>query len=395
MTAMQPPGKPVYRVLLVDDETDIRDVLSMSISDMGFEVICAEDGREGLKQFESAAPHIVLTDIKMPVMDGIELLKRIKQKNPETEVVMITGHGDMDLAIESLKHEATDFITKPINVDALEIALTRTRDKIIMRRKLADYTRSLESLIREKTDLQDRLASLGLLISSVSHGVKGLLTGLDGGMYMMDSGFAKEDSGKVAEGWTVVKLMVDRIRKMIMDILYFAKDRPLQWETVPVKAVADDVMAAMAAKADSGGIELVYEIDPDPGTLEMDSAAVLAAIINVLDNAVDACVRDENQAEHRIVFSVQTQASWVLFSIEDNGIGMDRQTRDQLFTLFFSSKGTRGTGLGLFITNNIIGQHGGDIQVASTPGHGSRFVIRLPRTLPAAIKGPVDSEPVP
>lgn len=392
---MQPPGKPVYRVLLVDDETDIRDVLSMSISDMGFEVICAEDGREGLKQFESAAPHIVLTDIKMPVMDGIELLKRIKQKNPETEVVMITGHGDMDLAIESLKHEATDFITKPINVDALEIALTRTRDKIIMRRKLADYTRSLESLIREKTDLQDRLASLGLLISSVSHGVKGLLTGLDGGMYMMDSGFAKEDSGKVAEGWTVVKLMVDRIRKMIMDILYFAKDRPLQWETVPVKAVADDVMAAMAAKADSGGIELVYEIDPDPGTLEMDSAAVLAAIINVLDNAVDACVRDENQAEHRIVFSVQTQASWVLFSIEDNGIGMDRQTRDQLFTLFFSSKGTRGTGLGLFITNNIIGQHGGDIQVASTPGHGSRFVIRLPRTLPAAIKGPVDSEPVP
>ncbi|MBI9086277.1 MAG: response regulator [Desulfobacterales bacterium] len=392
---MQPIDNANYRVLLVDDEADIRDVLSMSISDMGFEVICAENGLEGLEKFQSAAPHIVLTDIKMPVMDGIELLKRIKQKNPETEVVMITGHGDMELAIESLKHEATDFITKPINVDALEIALTRTRDKIVMRRKLADYTRSLESLIREKTDLQDRLASLGLMISTVSHGIKGLLTGLDGGMYMMNSGFSKEDPGNVAEGWIVVKMMVDRIRKMIMDILYYAKDRPLEWETVPVKAFADDVIKAMAAKADAGGIEIVHEIDPDPGTLEMDSAAVLAAIINVLDNAVDACVRDENKAHHRIIFSVRADASWVLFSIEDNGIGMDRQTRDQLFTLFFSSKGIRGTGLGLFITNNIIGQHGGDIQVSSTPGRGSRFVIRLPRNLPSAIKGAVDSEPEP
>ena len=98
-----------FRVLLVDDEADIRDVLSMPIADMGFAVTCAENGLEGYERFMKEAPHIVLTDIKMPVMDGIELLKRIKQENPETEVVMITGHGDMDLAIESLKNEATDF----------------------------------------------------------------------------------------------------------------------------------------------------------------------------------------------------------------------------------------------------------------------------------------------
>ena len=86
----------------------------------------------------------MVTDIKMPGGDGIELLRKIKHENPETEVIMITGHGDMALAIESLKHEATDFIIKPINVNSLEIALKRACDRIITRQKLKEYTENLE-----------------------------------------------------------------------------------------------------------------------------------------------------------------------------------------------------------------------------------------------------------
>ena len=84
-------------------------------------------------------------------MDGIELLRRIKQINQDTEVIMVTGHGDMDLAIKSLKYEATDFITKPIKDEALEIALKRARERISMRRQLRDYTEHLEDLVREKS----------------------------------------------------------------------------------------------------------------------------------------------------------------------------------------------------------------------------------------------------
>ena len=112
-------------ILLVDDEPDIRDVLSLSLSDMGYQVYEAENGDEALGIFRDVQPPIVLTDIKMPGMDGIELLQKVKHENPETEVIMITGHGDMDLAIRSLKYEATDFITKPINVDALEISTAK------------------------------------------------------------------------------------------------------------------------------------------------------------------------------------------------------------------------------------------------------------------------------
>ena len=187
-------------ILLVDDEADIRDVLEIALSDSGYNVRTAENGNEALRLFRELNPPVVLTDIKMPGMDGIELLRKIKFENPETEVIMITGHGDMDLAIESLKNEATDFITKPINVDALEISLKRAHDKILMRQQLRDYTENLEQLIREKTELQDHLSSLGLMISSISHSIKGLLTGLDGGLYLLESGFTKKNRIKFKRG---------------------------------------------------------------------------------------------------------------------------------------------------------------------------------------------------
>ncbi|MBW1753809.1 MAG: response regulator [Deltaproteobacteria bacterium] len=129
-------------ILLVDDEKDIREVLSISLADIGYEVYTAENGEKALRVFQKFKPAIVLIDIKIPGMDGIELLRKIKHINPDTEVIMITGHGEMDLAIKSLKHEATDFLTKPINDDTLQIALERAYARISMRKELMDSNKS-------------------------------------------------------------------------------------------------------------------------------------------------------------------------------------------------------------------------------------------------------------
>ena len=375
-------------VLLVDDEEDIRDVLAIALSDCGYDVCTAENGNEALLRFKELKPPVVLTDIKMPSMDGIELLRKIKLENPETEVIMITGHGDMDLAIESLKNEATDFITKPINVDALEISLKRAQDKILMRKQLREYTENLERLIREKTDLQDHLSSLGLMISSISHGIKGLLTGLDGGMYLLDSGFARQKQEQIKEGIEVVKIMAERIRKMVMDILFYAKERNLSWERVNVLSFAKEVTLTVAPKIKKQGVELVCEFDPSLDEFEIDPGSVHAALINILDNAVDACVNDPSEKEHQIHFTVKADIDDIVFVISDNGIGMDAETREKIFTLFFSSKGKKGTGLGLFISDRIIKQHGGTIAVSSAPGKGSRFSIKIPKIGSNAIKHP-------
>jgi len=368
-------------VLLVDDEEDVRDVLGISLSDCGYDICKAENGEAGLRLFREIHPPVVLTDIKMPGIDGIELLRRIKFENPETEVIMITGHGDMDLAIESLKNEATDFITKPINVNAVEISLKRAHDKIRMRQQLREYTENLERLVREKTELQDHLSSLGLMIGSISHGIKGLLTGLDGGMYLLDSGFAKQNRERAKEGLEVVKIMAERIRRLVMDILFYAKERNLSWERVKVPSFVREVTLAMEPKMKRQGIELICELDPSLDEFEIDPGSVHTALINILDNAVDACVNDPSGRTHEVRFNVKEDKEDILFIISDNGTGMDAETREKIFTLFFSSKGKRGTGLGLFISDSIIRQHGGKIEVSSIPGKGSRFSIKIPKIM--------------
>ena len=379
------------RILLVDDEKDIRDVLNLTLTDMGYEVFEAEDGDEAWRVFRDARPPIVLTDIKMPNMDGIELLQKIKRENPEAEVVMITGHGDMDLAVKSLKYEATDFITKPINVHVLEIALQRVREKILTRQQLREYTESLEKLVREKTELQDHLSSLGLMISSISHGIKGLLTGLDGGVYLLEKGFTSKNKDQIAEGWQIVKQMVEHIRKMVLDIIFYAKERDLRWERIDALSFAEEVAKVFEPKIKNQGIEFEKDFDSKIGKFEIDAGHVHSALLNILDNAADACSRDKAKTAHKITLSVKQEKGHIIFDVADNGVGMDADTCEKLFTPFFSLKGENGTGLGLFIANKIIEQHGGEITVKSKLRQGTSFRIKVPKMQSESVPVPLEA----
>ena len=640
------------KLLLVDDEEGIRKVLGIALSDAGYTVFTAKNGEEALNIFRKEIPPIVLTDIKMPGMDGVELLQKIKHENPDTEVIMITGHGDMDLAIKSLKYQAIDFVTKPINDDVLEIALNRAHEKIRMRQQLREYTENLETLVREKSaklieverqvavgqaveglssamrdiagdleggltyfnempcfvsvhnpklkiiainplykerlgdkvghnswdvytaksgagftcpaektfktgkglrtkatvktadgdkapvivhtapirnqdgavelvveisvditevkrlreelnrtqqryqqlfdevpcyisvqdrqfrltatnrrfkedfdveigafchevykhrdepcpncpvartfedglahqaemvvtaktgeqynvliwtaplrnpageithvmemstniteirKLQDNLSSLGLKVSSISHGIKGMLTGLDGGMYLMETGFAEAKPERVEAGWEDLKTIVRRIRKLVHNILFFAKERELKRDRVDVLNFVEDVASTVEPKIKADGIELVRDFDTFPAQIEIDAGVLRLALINILENALDACTEDDARKHHKIVFGVQGDDNQIRFEIKDNGIGMDRETRESLFTLFFSSKGNKGTGLGLFIADKIIDQHGGKIAVESSPGQGSNFKITIPGAVQTINRNP-------
>lgn len=123
------------KVLVIDDEKPTLMMFRLTLGAYGFDVLTAENGREGLEIFSRDRPRIVLTDIKMPGMNGIEVLKRIKEIDPTAEVIVITGHGDMDLAIQALNLDATDFINKPIQRHLLEQALERARERQRLRRE--------------------------------------------------------------------------------------------------------------------------------------------------------------------------------------------------------------------------------------------------------------------
>jgi len=149
------------RILIVDDDASIRKVLSVSLTDEGYQVSTAPDGEQALEVLTEMQPKVILADIRMPGMDGIELLQKIKQRDSDTEVIMISGHGDMHLAIQSLQYDAADFVTKPIDDEALRVALKRAWERISLRSQVRKQTQHLERLVQEKTK------NMSLLMSTV------------------------------------------------------------------------------------------------------------------------------------------------------------------------------------------------------------------------------------
>ena len=233
--------------------------------------------------------------------------------------------------------------------------------------------------------LQSHLANLGLMIGSVSHGIKGLLTGLDGGLYILDGGLKNDRREEILEGRQIIGQMAKRIRTTVLDILYYAKERDLDRERIAVEEFAQDVARTMEGRMREADVTFVTDLSDARGRFDADPGALSSALVNILSNAADACLADASGRPHRVDFDVHTTEDTVEFEVADNGVGMDPETLKQLFTLFFSTKGKSGTGLGLFISRKIVSQHGGRIQVASTKGEGSRFRVSVPLVSPTAI----------
>ena len=377
------------QVLLVDDEPGILRVLGISLADRGYRVLTAENGEEALRVFHEAHPEVILTDIKMPGMDGIELLKRIKAESPNTEVIMITGHGEMELAIQSLKYDASDFITKPINDEALDIALRRALEKLSYKKKLKEYTEDLEKLVEEKTRKlleAERLAAVGQTVAGLAHAIKNITAGLTGGMYVLEKGIDLDNRSYLSQGWQMIKGNVQKIKGMAVDLLNYAKEREPEYQLCDPNGPAREVYDLMLSRATEVGVAL--KIDPAQSLPDawFDREGIHRVLLNLVSNAIDACT-DISCASKTCEVSLRTlkpQGWAVEYQVIDNGCGMDEETRKKVFQIFFSTKGSRGTGLGLMIARKIVDEHGGVIDLSSEKGSGTLFRVRLPEKKPSA-----------
>jgi len=238
--------------------------------------------------------------------------------------------------------------------------------------------------ISQIRQLQSQLTSLGLVISSISHGIKGLLTSLDGGIYLVNSGLEKNNQERVKQGWQMVERNVARIKTMVLDLLYYAKDRDPDLEWIPTLMVAEEVCELMQGKAKEYGIDFQCAFDPGAGHFAVDAKAIRSLLVNLIENALDACRVDKKKNKHQIKIRLKGYPEFVEFEVYDNGIGMDQETRERAFSLFFSSKAGDGTGLGLFISNKIAQAHGGEIKLESELNKGTRVTIQLPRKGPGS-----------
>jgi signal transduction histidine kinase len=226
----------------------------------------------------------------------------------------------------------------------------------------------------------ERMAAIGQTAAGLAHYIKNILLGLKGGSYILDLGFNKNDMDKMTGGWQSVKTNIRRISELVTDLLTYSKDRTPEFQKCSPNDIAHDVCTLMEAELKKNNITLIEVFDPAIGELFMDSQTVHRSLLNLVSNAMDACTMDETPGkDHRItVKTTLEQKGSIRFEVHDNGMGMEDDVLKQLFTALFSTKGGKGTGLGLLITQKLVQEHDGHMDVTSHPGKGSVFTIRLP-----------------
>jgi signal transduction histidine kinase len=233
--------------------------------------------------------------------------------------------------------------------------------------------------VTEIRTLQDRLAALGRLVGSTAHSIKNVLEGLRGGIYVGNLGFRDNKTEDIRTGWEMVERNVGRLSRMIMDMLYCAKERPPHRVAVDLTSVVTEVLGLYTARAAEFNIKLEQDISQDLHTIQIDPKDMHSLISNLLSNAIDACCSDQSEEKaYRVVVRAFKEGENAVIEVEDNGVGMDSETRSKLFTMFFSTKGSSGTGLGLLVSHKVATEHGGTISVKSAPGEGSTFTARIP-----------------
>ncbi|MCG8471853.1 MAG: response regulator [Desulfobacterales bacterium] len=341
------------RVLLVDDEDGIRRVLSLLLEEMGYEVTEAAHGEEGFLLFESTPFPVVLTDIKMPVMDGIALLKKVKALCPRCEVIMLTGHGDLSLAIQSLRAGAIDFITKPVNDDLLEMALKRAFASVGMMHALHEHTVHLERLVDEKSRAlveAETMAAVGEAVSDVAHAVKGITSALSAGTHVMEEGITSQSFEMIETGWGVVKRNVERAGRLVGNLLTAGKPLKLHFEEVDLATITDDAARLASFRAQALEVNLEVITPSEPSLISGDRESLLIALTNLLENALDAL---ENREEGgHIKMRVETGK----ITISDTASGVDKTVSKRAF---------HNAGIGLKVTDRIAKAHGATLTMES------------------------------
>jgi signal transduction histidine kinase len=295
--------------------------------------------------------------------------------------------GDIESEIAALEHGASDIVLKPVREELLMLAVKRAEEKTAFGRHLRDCTRNLEQA--RKASMEDkRLATIGEAVAGLAHYLKNILTGLRGGMYMVNTGTAKDKPHMKEEGWAMVQRNVQNLADLVSDVLRYVKEGIPEKNVCRPNEIVSEVVELMKTTAEQHEVKLDMVLDPNLGEAFIDRNGIRNVLLNLVSNGIDACIYDTDTSKSwqvtvtsELVADAKSGQS-ILFRVTDNGMGMTDEVKSQLYTRFFSTKGGRGTGLGLLGSQKIIEEHGGVITVESTVGQGSIFSVQLEHKMP-------------
>lgn len=258
--------------------------------------------------------------------------------------------------------------TNKLNEDLLRLVVAIGRQAALA----VEDNRYQQALVKA-----ERFAAIGQTITTLSHHIKNILQGVRGGSYLIDMGLNNHNEENIRKGWGIVEKNQEKIYNLVMDMLTFSKERQPTLQRADLNATVAEVCELMQARAAECSVKLDWQPDPDLPPTMFDPEGIHRAVLNIVTNAIDAVEGTPSGAvEVRTGHDPQTRSLFV--SVSDNGPGIPAAQIPLLFHLFESTKGARGTGIGLSVSQKILREHGGGIAVDSTEGHGARFTLEWP-----------------
>jgi len=244
------------------------------------------------------------------------------------------------------------------------------------------FVQDLREILRlqQEKEQAERMAAVGKTVAGLAHYIKNILNGLKGGGYVINSAIRKGDLTLTGQGWAMVERNIDQIASIVMDMLTYSTEREPRYEPVDPNELVTEIMNLVEERSRLANVRLETELSPGLPAVSMDRTGIHRAILNLVTNAIDASTLEGiMEGRGKVVVRTDRPEGWgVRFEIQDNGTGMEEHTQEKLFSDFFTTKGYKGTGLGLPVTEKIVLEHNGKLTFETEPGKGTTFTLLLP-----------------
>ncbi len=360
-------------VFVIDDDEIIRLSCDQILKKSGYNVETFSSGHEGIERLKQARPPLLVVDIKMPELDGFEVIKIVRKLDPDVVIVVITGYATIETAVDAMKMGAYDFLPKPFTPSELRLII----DRGFERWRLAQETQRLR---KEKAEVERKFVTL------VSHQLKGPLGAVK--QYLDVLLFTGKDQfkGETIEWISRSQARITEMIGLIQDWLMLAKlDRGALCDrnaSSDIGRIIEDVVKEYRQLPSSANLKLGTEIAPDLAPVRGDGVSLNMLVGNLMSNAVKY-----NKPDGKVVVRASKQGKWISLEVSDTGIGIPAASLSHLFEEFYRVKAPEtqnisGTGLGLVICKKIVDELGGTIEVDSKEGEFTTFVVKLPRAEP-------------
>ena len=358
-------------ILVVDDESVIRDLCARALK--GYRVLQAADGDEALHLFEMGGIDVILTDVMMPKLNGIELLSRVKEQEPTIVVIVMTGFAEKDIILNALKADADDFITKPLNLLQLKTAVDKALDKKALKEEIAN----LKSIDRLKSNF----------LSLISHKFRTPLTAISLFLQNLAGGTFDASGHELRRNLLLTYEQSRYLETLVAELLAFTRfmdaGEKVRREPCDLAEILQKIAVTSRGSTGKRRIQTTFDLDPLPPLL-LDREKISFALAQIVDNAFKF-----SGEQGTIAISLKQGDGEYRITVQDSGIGIPRDELPKIFEKFYQVDPDRagqipGFGLGLFYAREFVRLHGGTISVESEPGLGTRVTVTLPHTTSAA-----------